>query len=50
MKMAKETWMQGQCQVSAKKWKHASERSMKSLKGGQSTAQIFTTMRLIGTQ
>ena len=31
MKMAKETWIQGQCQeveveVNAKKWKHASER------------------------
>ena len=75
MKMAKETWMQGQCQeveaclrknsskkvyqvvkdlTTEKQGKSSrgsvSQRRMKSLTGGQSTAQTFTTMRLMGTQ
>ena len=80
MKMAKETWIQGQCQeveaclrknnnkkayqlvkdltaenrVNLQPYKTSrgsvSQRRMKSLTGGQSTAQTFTTMRLMGTQ
>ena len=80
MKMAKETWIQGQCQeVEACLRKNnckktyqlvkdlttekqgnlhsyktsrgsVSQRRMKSLTGGQSTAQTFTTMRLMGSQ
>ena len=79
MKMAKETWIQGQCQeveaclrknnskkayqlvkdlTTEKQGKSTtiqvggsfSQRRMKSLRGGQSTAQTFTTMRLMGTQ
>ena len=79
MKMAKETWIQGQCQeveaclrknnnkkayqlvkdlttenrVNLQPYKTSrgsvSQRRMKSLTGGQSTAQTFT-MRLMGTQ
>ena len=81
--MAKETWIQGQCQEveaclrknnSKKAYQlvkdlttekqgtipyflpykisrgSVSQRRMKSLTGGQSTAQTFTTMRLMGTQ
>ena len=79
MKMAKETWIQGQCQeveaclrknnskkayqlvkdlTTEKQGKpttiqsrgSVSQRRMKSLTGGQSTAQTLTTMRLMGTQ
>ena len=78
MKMAKETWIQGQSQeVEACLRKNNSKKAyqlvkdlttekqgktttiqdksgkclrMKSLTGGQSTAQIFTTMRLMGIQ
>ena len=80
MKMAKETWIQGQCQeveaclrknnskkayqlvkdlTTEKKGKSTtiqdqsgsnSQRLMKLLTCGQSTAQTFTTMRLMGTQ
>ena len=81
MKMAKETWIQGQCQAveaclrknnSKKAYQlvkdlttekqgksttmqgqvggSVSQRRMKSLTGGQSTAQTFTTMRLMGTR
>ena len=80
MKMAKETWIQGQCQeveaclrknnskkayqlvkdlttenrVNLQPYKTSresiSQRGMKSLTGGQSTAQTFTTTRLRGTQ
>ena len=79
MNMAKETWIQGQCQEvgaclrknnSKKAYQlvrdlttekqanqpyktsqgSVSQRRMKSLTGGQSTAQTFTTMRLTGTQ
>ena len=79
MEMAKETWIQGQCQevgaclrknnskkayqlvknlTTEKQGKSttiqdkssASQRRMKSLTGGQSTAQTFTAMRLMGTQ
>ena len=31
-------------------WGSVSEKKMKSLTGGQSIAQTFTTMRLMGTQ
>ena len=78
MKMAKETWIQGQCQeveacprknnskkayqlvkdlATEKQGKSttiqrrrgsASKRRIKSLTGGQSTAQTFSTMRLMG--
>ena len=80
MKMAKVTWIQGQCQeveaclrknnskkphqlvkdlTPEKQGKSTtiqdksgsvSQRKMKSLTGGQSIAQTFTTMRLMGTQ
>ena len=78
--MAKETWIQDQCQevgaylrkntskkafqlVKDLKYKNrvnlqlyktsrgsVSNRSMKSMTGGRSTAQTFTTMRLMGVQ
>ena len=80
MKMAKETWIQDQCQevevclrknntkkayqlvkdlttanrVNLQPYKTSrgsvSQRRIKSLTGGQSTAQTFTTTRLMGTQ
>ena len=76
MKMAIETWIQGQCQevevclrknnskkayqlvkdLTTEKQPYktsrgsVSQRRMKSLTGGQSTAQTFTTMWLMGTQ
>ena len=80
MKMAKETWIQSQCQeveaclkmnnskkayqlvkdLTTEKQRNlqpyktsrgnASQRKMKSLTGGQSIPQTFTTMRLMGTQ
>ena len=78
MKLAKETWIQGQCQeveacprnnnskkaYQSRAWQQrnrvnlqpyktsrgsVSKRRMKSLTGGQSTAQTFTTMKLMGT-
>ena len=74
VKMAREIWIQGQCQeveaclrknnskkayqldkdlTTEKPYKtsrEVSQRRMKALTGGQSTAQTFITMRLMGTQ